>query len=822
MRMHTTLTYEAVAMGGAYGHFSFPVRIQRNGAFFGLEDMVEDGDDYFLSRLGLDPNGALYKMYNDMSSASGNEKKTRKWEGTDDLTAFINSLNEGLPLATRVTYAWDNLDLPQVAGYFATMALTSNQDLGHKNYYLFHDNDGTGEWAILPWDVDLSWGRNWVDSIGYFSDILYQTNVLNFYDPVQQGKPSNRLFDLFFSTPAFRQMYLRRLRTLMDTILMPPGTPTSQLVLEPIIRRAEALMQPTSITPSDAILDFAAWGPTWGSTNLSIVRTEAERTISVHLAGRRNFLYTSANATLNGDRIPGAQPANSVVYFASWDYMPLSGNLNEQYVQLRNTNSYAVDVSGWQVSGAISFKCRGGTVIPAGGSLYVSPSVNAFRARANGPSARQNLYVQGPWSGHLSTLGNSPLILQDSSGSLVSSNSYAAYSAQRLLPGNLAVLRVGDGVESPSSHGNAVFLDQFSTNGNFLNLIAVPANATNALIVSGSASSEGSLTRSADGRLLVLAGYNIALTNSLFSLAGSAATNVPRVLGAIDIAGGFSLVGVTTNQFSNNNIRSGTSDGRGNYWGAGANSGTFYFGDAAPGIIQSDVANTRCIQDVGDNLYFSSASGTPGIWRISGTPLIAAGPPSLVLTSGASGSPFAFAFSPDFTVAYVADDTLAGQGGVQRWDSANGTWVLSYVFGALTNSGARGLAVDFSGSRPVLYATTAESTANRLVTIVDAGPDSAVTTLFTAGANQFYRGVAFTPDADTAPRILSAAPVTNGFQLSWTALIGHTYTLESADSLSSPNWLAVTSLVTTGPVAYATDTATLPAANRFYRIVLSP
>ena len=146
----------------------------------------------------------------------------------------------------------------------------------------------------------------------------------------------------------------------------------------------------------------------------------------MHLAGRRNFLYNSANATLNGDRIPGAQPANAVVYFASWDYSPLSGDLNEQYVQLRNTNSYAVDLSSWQVSGAISYKFRGGTVIPAGGSLYLSPSVNAFRARTNGPSAGQNLYVQGPCGGYLSTRGNSPLFLQTGSGTLISSNSYAA------------------------------------------------------------------------------------------------------------------------------------------------------------------------------------------------------------------------------------------------------------------------------------------------------------------------------------------------------------------------------------------------------------
>ena len=821
MRMHTTLTYEAVAMSGAYGHFSFPVRVQRNGTFFGIEDMVEDGDDYFLSRLGLDPNGALYKMYNELSSASGNEKKTRKWEGTDDLTAFITNLDEGIAQATRVTYAWDNLDLPQVAGYFATMALTSNQDLGHKNYYLFHDNDGTGEWAILPWDVDLSWGRNWVDSLGYFSDILYQTNVLNFYDPVQQGKLSNRLFDLFFSTPAFRQMYLRRLRTLMDTILMPSGTPSNQLVLEPIIRHAEDLMQPTNIAPSDAMLDFAAWGPPWGNTNLSILRTEAERTISTHLAGRRSFLYNSPNATLNGDRIPNAQPANAVVYFATWDYSPLSGNLNEQYVELRNTNSYAVDVSNWQVTGAIGYEFRGGTVIPAGGSLYLSPNVSAFRTRTNGPSAGQNLYVQGPSADYLSPRGNSPLILRNSAGSTVSSNSYASDSAQQFLAGNLAVLRVGDGAESLSSHGTSVFLDQFSTNGTFLNSVAVPDNATNALIISGSASSEGGLSRSADGRLLLFAGYHIALTNSTSSLASSSSKSVPRVLGALDLAGAFALVGVTTNQYSKNNIRSGTSDGRGNYWGAGANSGTFYFGNAAPATVQTNVDNTRVIQQFGINLYFSTSSGTPGVRRFGGTPTVSDSSPSLVLTPGTNGSPFGFSFSPDLTTAYVADDTLAGLGGVQRWDFSGGNWALSYVFTGLTNAGARGLVVDFSGAHPVLYATTAESATNRLVTLVDAGPASSVITLVTAGPNQLYRGVAFTPDADIVPHIFNAARAADSFRLSWTALIGRSYTLESADNLTSPNWLPVTNLVTTGPVAYAIDTAPASAA-RFYRVSLIP
>ena len=64
--------------------FSFPIRIQLNNAFFGIEDMVEHGDDLWLDRIGRDGNGALYKMYCPLNSASGNEKETRTGEGTDD------------------------------------------------------------------------------------------------------------------------------------------------------------------------------------------------------------------------------------------------------------------------------------------------------------------------------------------------------------------------------------------------------------------------------------------------------------------------------------------------------------------------------------------------------------------------------------------------------------------------------------------------------------------------------------------------------------------------------------------------------------------
>ena len=821
-RMHTTLTYAAAKLSGGMSLFSFPIRIQLNNAFWGIEDMVEHGDDNWLDRIGRDGNGALYKMYNSLTSASGNEKKTREWEGTDDLTALINSLDESLPLATRVTYAWDNLDLPQTASYFADMALASSQDLSAKNYYLYRDSDGTGEWAITPWDVDLTWGRNWIDAYGYFTDTLYTNNVLSFDNPSQQYKPANRLFDLFFANADFRQMYLRRLRTLTDTILMPVGTPTNALVIEPLVRQLENAMNPAGISPNDATLDYNAWGPWWGDTSLSVVPNDAERLISIYLPGRRNFL-NSANATLNGDLIPASQPTNAMVLIASTDYSPVSGNPAEQYVELHNTNSYSVDVSNWRLLGAIECTLRPGTVIPAGKSLYLAANVNAFRARAASPHAGQNIFVQGPFGGFLSTQGNSPLILENDKGARVSQNSYAGNSSgTAFAAGNLAVLRIGDGSIALASSGNSVFIDQFTTNGTLAGSVAIPDNATNAFIVSGSASSEGALTRSADGRLLVIGGYHIVLTNSASSLANSSATNVPRALGVVDALGNFALVGVTTNQYNTNNIRSGTSDGRGNYWGAGATSGTFYFGSGQTNTVQTNVANSVVIQAIGGNLYFSTQKATPGIWKIPGTPTAPATNAAVFLSAGSKAGTYGFALNAAATTAYLADDTLKGTGGIQRWDFSGGVWTMTYAFTSLTNIGARGVAVDFSGVHPVIYATTAESTANRLVSITDTGAVSTVTTLATAGQNQIFRGVTFAPDAGLAPQFFSAAGGTHGFALSCTALLNRNYTVQYNGNLNTTNWLTLTNFTATIPEITVFDPAGFAGTNRFYRVVSNP
>src|SRR4051812_11245398 len=77
--------------------------------------------------------------------------------------------------------------------------------------------------------------------------------------------------------------------------------------------------------------------------------------------------------------------------------------------------------------------------------------------------------------------------------------------------GNVVVYRVGDGVTPLAVTGSPVFLDEFTPGGLLVQSIALPTTASGAnrpLVASGTAQSEGLLTRSADGRFLVMTGYD--------------------------------------------------------------------------------------------------------------------------------------------------------------------------------------------------------------------------------------------------------------------------------------------------------------------------
>jgi hypothetical protein len=91
-------------------------------------------------------------------------------------------------------------------------------------------------------------------------------------------------------------------------------------------------------------------------------------------------------------------------------------------------------------------------------------------------------------------------------------------------------------------------------------------------------------------------------------------------------------------------------------------------------------------------------------------------------------------------------------GGIEKWTLVGSTWTFQYSL-PTDGVGANGLAVNFSGVDPTIYATSADGTS--LFDIVDGGSTSTDTLLDTASANEAFRGLTFTPVAAPEPALMA-------------------------------------------------------------------
>ena len=221
-KLRNTLAWSAWADSKhAAFHFSEQLHVRRATSteamqFFSIADMVEDGNEEYLDRCGLDKDGALYKMYNSLegSTAPGAEKKTREFEDNSDLAALVAGISSGRTTALRRQYLYDNVNVPALINFCVVHSLINNTDWGHKNYYIYRDTTGTGEWYTLPWDQDLSFGHTWIPSQGYFDDEIHSQGGL------PNGGGGNNLMQLVYSVPELNEMFVRRYETLRDQFLI--------------------------------------------------------------------------------------------------------------------------------------------------------------------------------------------------------------------------------------------------------------------------------------------------------------------------------------------------------------------------------------------------------------------------------------------------------------------------------------------------------------------------------------------------------------------------------------------------------------------------
>ena len=263
-------------------------------------------------------------------------------------------------------------------------------------------------------------------------------------------------------------------------------------------------------------------------------------------------------------------------------------------------------------------------------------------------------------------------------------------------PGNLVIYRVGTGTATLSSAATDVFLDEYAPNGTLVQSVAMPtadSDSNRPLTASGTATSEGMITRSTDGKFIVATGY--AAVPGTTGVTSSAAATTNRVIGRI-AADGTIDTSTTLTSFSGGNIRSAASTDGSSFWATGSNTGVVYqaFAGSGNGTIVSSSAtvNLRGVGIFDDQLYASASSGTNTRVFAVGTGLPTTSGQAFGPLTGlpTTGSPYQFFFadidgSAGVDTLYVADDSANV---IQKYALVSGSWTAN---GTVAASGVRGL-----------------------------------------------------------------------------------------------------------------------------------
>ena len=403
--------------------FHYPVRVNLNGEFYQLAfHSARFSDELIEDQYGLDPRGYGYKNSGCLTPNLTNwvscEKKTPD-DGDETssaakaplkawTTAFGSSLrNDADDQAVVTREVVRTFNLPAWINYLAAARITMECDDNWANLSTYWDKYGTGTWMPLGYDMNQSWGHIYYTQWNGTKNGLYAELDQHKAHPlfggrriishVSNGNPSaqkdggygeNYAMEAVWQSTKFRRLYLRRLRTLMDTELGAPGTPKEET---PVWQYVVAV---TNATWECAQLDYAKWrahesdlpagssGTFWTKTGTYAWSGKVEHAQGVddlwtqYIVPRRRHLYEthSIHNTAKGvgygqnlsAGIPDAQFASTIL-LAGFELV----SLTTDDLMIFNGNAEAVDLSGWRLGGAVDWTFPAGTVVDAGDTITV-------------------------------------------------------------------------------------------------------------------------------------------------------------------------------------------------------------------------------------------------------------------------------------------------------------------------------------------------------------------------------------------------------------------------------------------------------------------
>lgn len=391
------------------------VQLQRNGQFEGAYTLAEKYDKEWYDRKPDRQDDEVYEDWFEKVQPEDNDTTNRdSWKD--------NTLN--LTGDVKRKYVLDNYDIPNIINYMATQAVIRGHDWSSEsNTFSYLDTDGTGRWGVYPWDLDLTF-----NTLGMPDDLLagfpeYGRLIDPYLRESYITEDSRFFVNVIWDDPIWRDMYKRRIRTLVDEIYVQGRI--FDWVDEEYAKGRDAIYLDYQkwYDTEDEILDttlraFMAFGGL-DPNNPSDVQTYLETTlpnIDISQApdpittivpltpDNRMFLFKVGlehqrekflQEYVEDGSIPDSQPTSRITVTEVM-YNP-AGSQEHEYIELHNPNSYAVDVSGWSISGSVSMTLPGGSVLPANGYAVIVANDKEFRDEYGG-----GVLVFGEYDGRLS------------------------------------------------------------------------------------------------------------------------------------------------------------------------------------------------------------------------------------------------------------------------------------------------------------------------------------------------------------------------------------------------------------------------------------
>lgn len=259
--------------------------------------------------------------------------------------------------------------------------------------------------------------------------------------------------------------------------------------------------------------------------------------------------------------------------------------------------------------------------------------------------------------------------------------------AAQITLGNLLIFRVDGNGAALASDGAIVKVDEYTTNGVFVQTFTMPSGATGTrLVASGSATSEGKFSFSPDGQWVALIGYDAA--ENVASVKATLNRTIARIKtndGSIDYSTTGPLGG-------NDNTRAVAVNNAGTkFWAAIAGTtgtsdtgrGPRYipFGSGSAGTQLANI-NIRGCSIYTDQLYeWGDASGNFGVYGV-GSGLPETSGQTLNGLAGINGTTLGTygIFMADLDTTEAGYDTLwmaRDASGVSKYSKVSGTWTLN-------------------------------------------------------------------------------------------------------------------------------------------------